>query len=88
MDSATRRLVGEIRDYLQDMQGRSNMPITMEQVNGLNEAADQLEHRGVEVELTPGQKAALEASEAFLTDVPLNADDERSPGERAAQEAS
>lgn len=88
MDSATRRLVGEIRDYLQDVQGRTQMPISMEQVESLNEAADQLEHRGEGVELSPGQKAALSASDAFIADVPLDTSDGLSPGERAAENAS
>lgn len=88
MDSATRRVIGEIRDYLNDIQGRTNSPITKTQIENLDQLASDLEHHGVPDDLSPGQMAALGASEAYLGEIEIKPEDSLSPGERAAQEAT
>jgi hypothetical protein len=90
MDSATRRFVGFVREYLDDVQGRAHMPVSQEAVDGLNNIVSQLEEADPlgEEELSPGQRQAMSLSEPLLQDVELNPEDSLTPGERAAQQAA
>ena len=90
MDSATRRFVGFMREYLDDVQGRAHMPIPQETVDSLNGVMNQLEKADPlgEEEMSPGERQALDSSEDLLQDVELSPEDSLTPGERAARSAA
>lgn len=88
MDSATRRLHMAMCEYLDDVRGRSHMPLELETVESLSKLADTIARGTIPTELSPGQKAVAEASQGIYEQVTLDDEPELSPGERAAQAAS
>lgn len=90
MDIATKKLHDAIHEYLDDVHGRSHMPVSTEFVEHLQGVADSIQ-RGEDEdrqELSPGQREAARASEGIYREAASEPEDSLSPGQREAQALS
>lgn len=85
MDSRTMRVRNEILDFLDSCRDSSHSPVDDETQKVLQSAVDKIGEPRGNVELSPGQKQALEAAGSVVDEVELNEDQELSPGQQAAR---
>jgi hypothetical protein len=88
LDSATRRLLGEVSEYLQMAKGMSKAPVSKDVLKALEQAEEGIRQSNIPEPLSPGQRdAAGEAGSSALDDVVVP-QDEMSPGQREVAELS
>lgn len=90
MDSATKKVHDVIHEYLDDIHGRSHIPLSQELVDNLQAVADGIQRGEAEAreDLSPGEREAAQASAGLYEEVALEPTDGLSPGAREARELS
>lgn len=90
MDSATKKVHDILHEYLDDVQGRSHMPISEQLVGQMNDVLKSIRRGETELaeDLSPGQREAAEANTGLYMEQAIEPEDNLSPGERETRELS
>lgn len=87
LDHATRRLLGEVSEYRQMIQGMSHSPVSKEVAEALETVEEGIRHSSLPEALSPGQREAVEVAGSALDDLTIE-EEPLSPGERQVSELS